>query len=121
MTAESEIDIKYLKAAGRVVAGALKKMIKHAKPGMTTAELDYIGKEFLEKEGAKSAPQTMYNFPGATCISISPVIAHGIPNETVLQAGELINIDVSAELDGYFADTGASWWLQNESLNWKNF
>jgi methionyl aminopeptidase len=50
----------------------------------------------------------MYDFPGATCISISPVIAHGIPNDYVLKEGELINIDVSAELDGYFADTGAS-------------
>jgi methionyl aminopeptidase len=108
MTAESEVDIKYLKAAGRVVAGALKKMMKHAQPGISTAELDNIGKEFLEKEGAKSAPQAMYDFPGATCISISPVIAHGIPNDYVLKEGELINIDVSAELDGYFADTGAS-------------
>lgn len=50
----------------------------------------------------------MYKFPGATCISISPVIAHGIPGSYVLQAGDLINIDVSAELDGYFGDTGAS-------------
>lgn len=108
MTADSEKDIQYLKAAGRVVAGALRKMIEHVQPGMTTAELDQIGNEFLKKEGAKSAPQTVYNFPGATCISVSPVIAHGIPNETVLQAGQLINIDVSAELDGYFADTGAS-------------
>ncbi|MCC6261721.1 MAG: type I methionyl aminopeptidase [Anaerolineales bacterium] len=108
MTADSEKDIQYLKAAGRVVAGALRKMIEHVQPGMTTAELDQVGNEFLKKEGAKSAPQTVYNFPGATCISVSPVIAHGIPNETVLQAGQLINIDVSAELDGYFADTGAS-------------
>jgi methionyl aminopeptidase len=108
MIAESEEDIKYLQAAGRVVAGALKKMMKHAQSGITTAELDNIGKEFLEKEGAKSAPQAMYDFPGATCISISPVIAHGIPNDYVLKEGELINIDVSAELDGYFADTGAS-------------
>jgi methionyl aminopeptidase len=83
-------------------------MMERARPGMTTAELDDIGREFLEKEGAKSAPQAMYNFPGATCISISPVIAHGIPNERVLEEGQLINIDVSAELDGYFADTGGS-------------
>ncbi|MCL4273586.1 MAG: type I methionyl aminopeptidase [Anaerolineales bacterium] len=108
MTADSEKDIKSLKAAGRVVALALKKMMKHAKPGMTTAELDAIGSEFLKAEGAKSAPQAMYNFPGATCISVSPIIAHGIPGNHVLQEGELINIDVSAELDGYFADTGAS-------------
>jgi methionyl aminopeptidase len=108
MTADSEEDIKYLKAIGRVCAQALKKMMKHAVPGITTRELDEIGREFLEKEGAKSAPQTMYQFPGATCISISPVIAHGIPDDHILQEGELINIDVSAELDGYFADTGGS-------------
>jgi methionyl aminopeptidase len=108
MTADSEKDIQYLKAIGRVVAMALKKMMKEAQPGMTTAELDAIGSEFLKKEGATSAPQAMYKFPGATCISISPVIAHGIPNDHILKEGELINIDVSAELDGYFADTGAS-------------
>jgi methionyl aminopeptidase len=108
MTADSEKDIQALRAAGRVVAATLKKMMKHAQPGITTGELDNIGKEFLEKEGAVSAPQAMYNFPGATCISISPIIAHGIPGDHVLKEGELINIDVSAELDGYFADTGAS-------------
>ena len=108
MTADSENDIKYLKAIGRICALALKKMMEHAKPGMTTGELDAIGKEFLEKEGAQSAPMTLYHFPGATCISISPVIAHGIPGDHVLREGELINIDVSAELDGYFGDTGAS-------------
>jgi len=108
MTADSEKDIKALKAIGRICAEALKKMMKEAKPGMTTAELDDIGREFIEKEGAVSAPQAMYQFPGATCISISPVIAHGIPDAHVMQEGELINIDVSAGMDGYFADTGAS-------------
>src|SRR5690349_24493769 len=108
MTADSEKDIQYLKAIGRVVAMALKKMMKEAQPGITTAELDAIGSEFLKKEGATSAPQVMYKFPGATCISISPVIAHGIPGDHVMKEGELINIDVSAEMDGYFADTGAS-------------
>ncbi len=108
MTADSEKDIKALKAIGRVVALAVRTMMEHAKPGITTAELDHIGKEVLDKEGAKSAPQVMYQFPGATCISISPIIAHGIPDDHVLKEGELINIDVSAEMDGYFADTGAS-------------
>jgi methionyl aminopeptidase len=108
MTADSEKDIRHLKAIGKICALALKKMMKHAKPGMTTAELDDIGAEFLKKEGARSAPQAMYKFPGATCISVSPVIAHGIPGSYVLKEGDLINIDVSAELDGYFGDTGAS-------------
>jgi methionyl aminopeptidase len=83
-------------------------MMAATRVGMTTGELDEIGRLLLEAEGARSAPQLSYNFPGATCISISPVIAHGIPDEHVLREGELIHIDVSAERDGYYADTGAS-------------
>ncbi len=108
MTVESETDLQYLKAIGRICAQALRKMIKQARPGISTHELDEIGREFLESQGARSAPQVMYNFPGTTCISVSPVIAHGIPGKYVLQEGDLIHIDVSAELDGYYADTGAS-------------
>ena len=108
MIVESENDIKHLKAIGHICAMTLKIMMEQVKPGMTTSEFDNIGKEFLEKEGAQSAPMAMYQFPGATCISISPVIAHGIPSDHILREGELINIDVSAELDGYFGDTGAS-------------
>src|SRR5512147_641314 len=108
MTADSEKDIQYLKAIGRICAETLRKMMGQVRAGLTTRELDDIGRLFLEAEGAHSAPQVTYSFPGATCISISPVIAHGIPNEHVLQEGDLIHIDVSAELDGYYADTGAS-------------
>ncbi|RIK31217.1 MAG: type I methionyl aminopeptidase [Anaerolineae bacterium] len=108
MTADSNKDLQYLKAIGRICAEALRRMQGAARVGMTTRELDEIGRAFLEAEGARSAPQAMYKFPGATCISVSPVIAHGIPNERLLREGELIHIDVSAELDGYFADTGAS-------------
>lgn len=108
MTVDSENDIRQLKEAGRVCALALKKMMAATRPGLTTGELDQIGREFLEAEGAHSAPQAMYNFPGATCISVAPIIAHGIPGDYVLKDGDLIHIDVSAELDGYFADTGAS-------------
>jgi methionyl aminopeptidase len=108
MIAASEEDIKRLKIIGHICAMALQKMMEHAKPGITTGELDKIGMEFLAKEGAQSAPMAMYQFPGATCISVSPIIAHGIPGNRVLREGELINIDVSAELDGYFGDTGAS-------------
>jgi methionyl aminopeptidase len=108
MTADSAQDIQYLRAIGRVCAETLRKMTGAVRAGITTQELDEIGRAFLEAEGAHSAPQAMYQFPGATCISVSPVIAHGIPNEYALREGELIHIDVSAELDGYFADTGAS-------------
>jgi len=108
MTADSQRDIQALKAIGRICAEALRTMMAQARAGMTTRALDEVGRAFLEARGARSAPQVSYDFPGATCISVSPVIAHGIPGEHVLQAGELIHIDVSAELDGYYADTGAS-------------
>jgi methionyl aminopeptidase len=108
MIVDSENDIKQLKIIGHICAMVLKEMMSQAKPGMTTGELDNIGRDILEKEGAQSAPIAMYQFPGATCISVSPVIAHGIPGDHVLREGELINIDVSAELNGYLADTGAS-------------
>lgn len=108
MIATNEKDINGLRAAGKVCAQALQLMVESVKPGMTTLELDRIGEDFLKRNGAKSAPRAMYNFPGGTCISVSPIIAHGIPSERVIQDGELINIDVSAELNGYFGDTGAS-------------
>ena len=91
MTADSQKDIESLKTIGRICAEALRVMQAHVRAGMTTRELDEIGRAFLEAEGARSAPQVMYQFPGATCISVSPVIAHGIPDEYVLREGELIH------------------------------
>ncbi len=115
MTADSEKDLEALKAIGHICADTLRKMMAAAQPGMTTRELDDIGRKLLEAEGARSAPEVAYQYPGATCISVSPVIAHGIPDEHILAEGELIHIDVSAELDGYYADTGASKWISKRS------
>lgn len=111
MTIETQQDIVALKIIGKIVADTLKLMMKEAKAGMTTLELDEIGRAYLEKFNAKSAPKYTYNFPGTTCISINEDIAHGIPSDYVIKDGDLINIDVSAELDGYFADTGGSFVL----------
>jgi methionyl aminopeptidase len=113
MTVDSEKDIQALKAIGRICAETLRKMMQAIRPGITTGELDEGGRELLESEGACSALEVTYNYPGATCISVSPVIAHGIPDGYVLKDGDLIHIDVSAGLDGYFADTGASFWVSN--------
>ncbi len=115
MTADSENDIKSLKAIGHICAEVLRKMMQAVRPGITTGELDDIGRGLLDAEGAHSAPIVTYNYPGTTCISVSPVIAHGIPGKYALKTGDLIHIDVSAELDGYFADTGASLWVSNRT------
>lgn len=108
MTIDNDNDLEALKRIGAIVARTLQTMGKALEPGMTTRELDQIGAKLLEMEGARSAPAVTYNFPGATCISVFPDIAHGIPGDRVLKAGDLVNIDVSAEKDGYFADTGSS-------------
>lgn len=108
MTIDSEADLAGLKRIGQIVAHTLAEMKKHVRPGITTAELDEIGREYLAKHGARSAPILAYNFPGATCISINEEAAHGIPGPRAVRPGDLVNIDVSAELDGYYADTAAT-------------
>ncbi|MCU4182154.1 type I methionyl aminopeptidase [Bosea sp. BH3] len=108
MTISNDDELLALKEIGGIVARALAAMGKALEPGMTTAELDQIGRDFLERHGARSAPGTLYDFPGATCISVNEEVAHGIPGERRILAGDLVNIDVSAEKNGFFGDTGAS-------------
>ncbi len=108
MTITTEEQLDSLREIGRICAIARDAMAAAMEPGMTTAELDAIGRKLLEEHGARSAPEVTYNFPGATCISVNEEIAHGIPGDRVLKAGDLVNIDVSAEKNGVFADTGAS-------------
>ncbi len=115
MSIESEKDLISLRKIGRIVANCLQSMGRALEPGMTTRELDEVGQKYLEFHGANSAPILTYNFPGTTCISVNEQAAHGIPGSKVLAAADLVNIDVSAELDGYFADTGGSFIIPPES------
>ncbi|WP_339950138.1 type I methionyl aminopeptidase [uncultured Albimonas sp.] len=108
MTITREAELAALKVIGRIVARTMHAMARAMEPGMTTRELDEIGAALLEREGAISAPRSAYGFPGATCISVNEEIAHGIPGDRALAAGDLVNIDVSASKDGFYADTGAS-------------
>lgn len=108
MTIETQDDVIALKRIGRIVSRTLQAMLDAAKPGMTTRELDHVGERLLTEHGARSAPRLTYDFPGFTCISINEEAAHGIPGDRVIRAGDVLNIDVSAELGGYFADTGGT-------------
>jgi len=109
MSIDGQHDVDGLKRAGAVVAEARDEMAAQVAPGVSTLELDAIGREVLRRYGARSAPQLAYDFPGTTCISVNDELAHGIPSRRVLREGDLVNIDVSAELDGYWADSGASY------------
>lgn len=109
MTITRQDELEGMQEIGRIVARTLRTMAGAMEPGMTTRELDRIGAALLAREGAESAPRSTYGFPGATCISVNKEIAHGIPGERVIAPGDLVNIDVSASKNGYFADTGASY------------
>ena len=108
MIISNEDELAKLKEIGRLCARAVDLMGKALEPGITTRELDAIGRKLLEDSGAQSAPEHDYQFPGATCISVNEEVAHGIPGDRAIAAGDLVNIDVSAEKDGFFSDTGAS-------------
>lgn len=108
MTIGSQDDLNGLKEIGKIVALTIEEMKRHTRVGITTKELDEIGGEFLKRHGAVSAPKITYNFPAHTCISVNREVAHGIPGNRVIRPGDLVNIDVSAELGGYYADSGHS-------------
>jgi methionyl aminopeptidase len=101
-------DLNGLLRIGQICGHALQHMLSHVQPGITTRELDHIGAAFLKQHSAQSAPIKTYDYPGWTCISINEEVAHGIPGNRVIKAGDIVNIDVSATLEGFWADTGAS-------------
>jgi methionyl aminopeptidase len=108
MSIESDEDLAGLRKIGQLVGQTLQEMARRVRVGMTTAELDEIGLKQLAKHGARSAPHTLYGFPGTNCISVNDEAVHGIPGERVLQAGDLVKIDVTAELGGYIADAAVT-------------
>lgn len=108
MIVSSEDELNGLKDIGRICATAVKTMAAALEPGITTRELDQIGRKVLEDAGAQSAPEFCYEFPGATCISVNEEVAHGIPGDRKILAGDLVNIDVSGVKNGLFGDTGSS-------------
>jgi len=112
MSITIESELTGMKKISEAVAITLKQMRSYAKPGMSTKHLDDFGGQILNELGAKSAPRLTYGFPGWTCISINNEIAHGLPSDQkILKDGDLINIDVSAELDGFWSDNGGSFVL----------
>ena len=108
MIAKTEEDFYGLKEIGRIVASIRDEMVQKTVPGIMTKELDDLAGKLFEEAGAVSAPKGEYDFPGYTCISVNEEVAHGIPGDRMIREGDLVNIDVSASKNGYFADTGIS-------------
>lgn len=109
MSITTESEMLGMKNVSEAVAYTLREMKNFTRPGISTKELDEFGAGILRDFGAKSAPYETYKFPGWTCISVGNEFCHGIPSSTrILKEGDLINIDVSAELDGFWSDNGES-------------
>ncbi|MBX2841242.1 MAG: type I methionyl aminopeptidase [Flammeovirgaceae bacterium] len=117
MSIKSEQDLNGMKKASEVVGETLYEMRKFARPGISTLEIDVYGYKILNSYGANPAPKKEYNFPGWNCISVNNEAAHGIPSKSViLKEGDLVNIDVSAELNGFYGDNGGSF-VVGEDIN----
>ncbi|AZI26426.1 type I methionyl aminopeptidase [Pedobacter sp. G11] len=115
MIIKTEEELNGIKRVSEAVAITLREMKKYAQIGITTKELDQYGKKLLEQLGAKSAPHETYNFPGYCCISVNEAFAHGVPSDSViLRNGDIVNIDVSAELNGFWSDNGCSFILGDD-------
>lgn len=104
MSIDHPDDLAGMRRAGRVVAEAIAAMRAAVRPGVTTQAIDDVAAAVFARHGARSAPQLVYKFPGATCISVNDEAVHGVPGARVLVEGDLVTLDVTAEVGGYMAD-----------------
>jgi methionyl aminopeptidase len=105
MSVQTPEELRALQAVGRVVADTIRAMRRAVAPGISTAELDAIAARVFARAGARSGPQLDYGFPAITCISVNDEAVHGIPGRRRLRDGDLVKLDVTAELDGFYADS----------------
>lgn len=102
---KSERELNYMRDAGRVVAGAHRELAKAVQVGITTAELDKVAEDFILAQGARPAFKGYNGFPASICASVNEQVVHGIPGLRRLESGDIIGIDIGAEINGYFGDS----------------
>jgi methionyl aminopeptidase len=99
-------DIEGIRRTGRLVLETLDLIGGQIRPGMTTDDIDALAHEFTVKNGAIPAPLNYRGFPKSVCVSVNEVVCHGIPGSRTLQEGDIVNVDVTTILHGYYADAG---------------
>ena len=97
-------EIEKLRAANKIVGGALELLAKNTKAGMTLKELDAMAEDYICSHLARPSFKGLYGFPNSVCTSLNQVIIHGIPTDYKLQEGDIIGYDIGTELDGWFGD-----------------
>ncbi len=109
ITCKSEREIAYMREAGRVVARTHAMLAKAVKAGVTTAELDRLAEDFIVRSGARPAFKGLYGFPYTICASVNEEVVHGFPGLRKLENGDIISIDIGAEINGYFGDSAVTY------------
>lgn len=123
MSVDTPDQLRGLQRVARVVAKTLEALKAAVVPGVSTGQLDELAAETLASEGAQSGPIITYGYPGTICISVEDQVVHAIPGRRILRGGELVTLDVAAELDGYHADAattvsvGPATWKQQRLMN----
>lgn len=112
---KSEAEIALMREAGRIVAETLRRVAEAAVPGVTTLELDRIAEETIRSHGATPSFKGYNGFPGSVCISVNEELVHGIPGQRTLKEGDIVTIDVGAEVGGYHADSAWTYGVGNIS------
>ncbi len=108
MSIKNALELKRLRESGRIVRETIDAMRAHARAGATTAEVNEVGARVIRRNGARSAPMLVYDFPAEVCISVNDEIVHGIPSGRVLEEGDLLKLDVTVEKDGLMADAAVT-------------
>ncbi|MBP1325177.1 methionyl aminopeptidase [Leucobacter exalbidus] len=102
-------EVARIRAAGRIASGALDAVGEAVRPGVTTAELDRVAHEYVVSHGAYPSTLGYRGYRASSCTSVNEVICHGIPDDTVLREGDIVNVDVTAYLDGMHGDTNRTY------------
>ncbi|WP_010295291.1 type I methionyl aminopeptidase [Clostridium senegalense] len=112
---KGDMEIEYMRNAGKVVADTLAKIESVIKPGITTAEIDKLAEEFILKQGAKPSFKGYGGFPATICASVNNEVIHGIPKNRVLEDGDIISVDCGAILNGFHGDAARTFPVGNIS------
>ena len=101
-------EIEKLRLAGAIVGDTLAFLQKQIKPGMTLREIDAMGEEYIRSLGAEPSFKGLYGFSGSVCTSLNEVCIHGVPDDTVVQEGDILGLDIGSKLDGYYGDAAVT-------------
>lgn len=116
---KTEDDVKGIRKAGQLTIEALDLAEAHLKPGIKTNDIDALVHDFIIKHNAIPAPLNYKGFPKSVCVSINDVICHGIPGKQIIKEGDIVNIDITPILDGYYADASKTFIVGKHSSDAK--